>query len=98
MNDSRIRKAMFLAATVLAVGTTLFKYVENWSWIDSFYFAAITMSTIGYGDLTPTHDVSKLFTVFFGLFSVTMLFYVIGIAVEANFHKKIKEHIDSNKQ
>jgi hypothetical protein len=35
------------------------------------------MTTIGYGDLTPTTPVSKLFTIFFILTGVTVMLYIL---------------------
>ena len=93
MADYRIRRAVAMMLVVLSIGTVVFGYLEDWSWVDSLYFTSITMTTIGYGDIYPTHDASKLFAVLFGIVSVTLLFYVIGIAVESRFHKKITEHI-----
>ena len=51
------------AATLLAVGTVVFRWLEDWSWVDSFYFSAVAVTTVGFGDLTPTTDGAKLFTV-----------------------------------
>lgn len=54
------------AAVLLGVGTVVFQLLEDdWGWIDSFYFSAVTVTTVGFGDLTPTTDVAKLFTVLY---------------------------------
>ncbi len=52
-----------LAAGTLLTGTVVYHLLEDWSWVDSLYFSVVTLATVGYGDLAPTTDVSKLFTV-----------------------------------
>lgn len=64
------------AALLLALGTVVYRILEDWSWVDSFYFSAIAVTTVGFGDLTPTTDGAKLFTVFY-VFS--------GIAIITSF-------------
>ncbi|MCR4368789.1 MAG: potassium channel family protein [archaeon] len=60
---------------LLAVGTIFYHYAEGWGWIDSFYFTGVTLLTIGYGDLHPTTDASKIFTVLFALGGVTTFLF-----------------------
>ena len=43
-----------LAILVLATGTVVYHFVEDWSWVDSFYFSSVALTTVGFGDLTPT--------------------------------------------
>jgi hypothetical protein len=77
-------KTVFLAVScilgLLVAGTLFYHFYENWSWIDSFYFTSVTITTVGYGDLHPTRDLTKIFTallafsgVSIGLFSLTRL-------------------------
>ena len=61
------------AAGILILGTVVYHYLEDWSWVDSFYFSAVTGSTVGFGDLTPSTDVSKLFTVVYIFSSIAIL-------------------------
>jgi hypothetical protein len=64
---------------VLLIGSTLvYSRLEGWSFIDSLYFSTVTLTTIGYGDLTPSHDVSKLFTIFFVLSGVAIMLYTLS--------------------
>ncbi len=51
------------AVTTVAVGTVVYSALEGWSVVDSLYFSVVALATVGFGDLVPTTDVGKLFTV-----------------------------------
>jgi hypothetical protein len=59
------RRITGLALLVLAVGTIAYRLLEDWSWVAAFYFSAVAVTTVGFGDLAPSTDASKLFTVFY---------------------------------
>ncbi len=69
-NDQEFRILFFLLTTLLVSSTLFYSNVEGWSKIDALYFSVMTMSTIGYGDLVPTTDLSKMFTIIFTFLSV----------------------------
>lgn len=54
-----------IAVLTLVLGTVLYHLLEDWSWVDSFYFSAVALTTVGFGDISPTTTVSKLFTVIY---------------------------------
>ena len=50
---------------------------QGWTVIDGIYFSVVTMTTVGYGDLTPATDDGKIATIIFMLMSISSL----GIAI-----------------
>ena len=50
---------------VLLVGTLAYSVIEGWSFVDSFYFSSVALTVVGFGDLRPSTDFSKIFTVFY---------------------------------
>lgn len=55
---------------VIASGTVFFRLVEGWSWVDSYFFTVVTISTVGYGHPVPISDLGKIgstFLIFAGL-------------------------------
>lgn len=63
--DPTFRAGPALAVAILLSGTLLYRGVEGWSWIDSLYSSAMTISTVGLGDLAPQTDIGKVFTVIY---------------------------------
>lgn len=45
---------------VIATGTVFFRLVEGWTWVDSYFFTVVTISTVGYGDPIPVTDLGKI--------------------------------------
>lgn len=51
-----------LLIAVWAIGAVFYHVVEGLSYVDAIYFTACTLTTVGYGDITPQTDAGKLFT------------------------------------
>jgi len=66
-DDRASRGILITAGLLLVAGTVLFMFIEGFSAVDSFYFCFITLSTIGYGDLSPSTDLGKIVTVIYGI-------------------------------
>ena len=58
---------------MLLIGVLVYHWLEGWSIIDALYFCVITLATIGYGDLTPTTPLAKLFTIFYVINGIGIL-------------------------
>ena len=57
---SKIIVAVSALFTWIVIGTLLFHRLEAWSWVQAFYFSVATITTVGYGDLYPTTDLSRI--------------------------------------
>ncbi|MBN1651971.1 MAG: two pore domain potassium channel family protein, partial [Bacteroidales bacterium] len=55
-----------------------YHFVEGWKWLDAFYFSAITLTTVGYGDLAPQTDAGKIFTVVYIFIGIGIIFGFIN--------------------
>jgi hypothetical protein len=70
------------ALFILATGTVVYHYLEDWSWVDSFYFSAVAVTTVGFGDLTPTTDGAKLFTVAYIFAGIAIITSYINVTLK----------------
>ena len=77
--DRRTRPILIYAAIVIGIGAVLYHWLEGWSWLDSFYFVVITLTTIGYGDLHPTTPLTKLITIFYGINGIVLLLVLFDV-------------------
>ena len=65
--------------------------LEKWSLVDSLYFTVMTVTTVGYGDLVPTHNLSKIVTLVFSVLSIPLIFLVFGIVIENYLETRIMD-------
>ena len=93
-SSSQKRLGLIIAVIVLVVsiGTTFYHYVENLKWLDSIYFSVITLTTVGYGDITPHTDPGKIFTIFYVLIGVGIIAASLNLLVRHAAEQRIERH------
>jgi voltage-gated potassium channel len=75
----RFQVSLLTLASLMGIGTAVYHFVEQYTWLDSFYLTVATLATVGYGDVSPKTPVGRIFTAGFILVSIT----VVGAAVQA---------------
>lgn len=93
----QIASAVSALLGMIALGTIAYKFLEGWSWIQSFYFSVSTLSTVGYGDLHPTTDGSRLFTALYILSGVAIALSALGI-IGMNYLEKREKKISERRE
>ncbi|MDP5158722.1 MAG: potassium channel protein [Flaviramulus sp.] len=103
---NKIYTALILLVIILFIGVTGYKIISGYSWVDALYMTVITMTTVGYGEVIPLDDKSKVFTIFLILASVVIVGYALSIIteyiisknnIEELKYKKMQKKIDSLK-
>ena len=56
---------------------------ELHSYLDAIYWALVTVSTVGYGDIAPVTDVGKVISMFGIVFGIAMISFVTSVMVSA---------------
>ncbi len=85
----RIVYILILLTALLFGGATFYHKVEGWRYIDALYFSTATMTTVGYGDITPKTDTGKIFTIFFAFTGVAIALY--GLSTLATHFVEVRE-------
>ena len=83
------------SVALIVVGTVVFSLLEDWSIVDSLYFSVVTVTTVGFGDLTPDTDGAKLFTVLYILMGISIIGAFLDARLKHHSKARIKSRSDS---
>jgi len=73
---------LLLYIFLFALGFMWMEAEQEWSLIDSWYFAVVTIGTVGYGVLTPSNDMTRMFVVIFLTLGFVFSTFAISILTE----------------
>ena len=72
----------FLVLAIMGQGWFVGKR-EGWHWVDTMYYSFITATTVGYGDMRPTHKKSKLQAIAIAFTGLILTGIMVALAIEA---------------
>ncbi len=81
--DPEFQGLLTLDVVTLLSGTLFYRQVEGWGLLDSSYFSVVTLTTVGYGDLSPSTAAGKIFTI---------LYIFVGLGFVLGFVNAVAEH------
>ena len=79
----RLTTVILMVLAVLIIGTLGFHFIEGWPLLESAYVATQTVTTVGYGDVTPQTELGRAFSLVFMLLGVGTVLY--GLTQIASF-------------
>jgi hypothetical protein len=76
-----IRGLFWVILMTLFAGTWFYYQFEPTitTWVDAYYFTVITLTTIGYGDFSPTTPLTKIFTTFYVFVGLGIIAGFVGL-------------------
>jgi voltage-gated potassium channel len=78
-----LRYALLSVLGAVALGTLGFHLLEGWSLTDSLYATIQTLTTVGYGDVTPLTVAGRVFASFYMFIGVGAVLYVLTATVQS---------------
>ncbi len=92
LKNEELQTLLVIVGLILILGTFFYHNIEGWTWLDSFYFSVITLTTVGYGDFSPQTDPGKVFTmvyIFCGLGILSGFATIVGKQIVAHRLEKV---------
>ncbi len=86
LKDPKFQALFFLVLSTLAAGTVFYRHAEGWSLLDSLYFSVVTLTTVGYGDLSPSTTAAKIFTIFYIFVGVGIILGFVNAIAERSLN------------
>jgi len=86
---ARIRIVLLAVLSAVALGTLAFHLLEGWSILDSLYVTVQTVTTVGFGDLTPRTALGRAFSTVFMMLGVGIVLYALTSTVQTIVHSEL---------
>lgn len=78
----RLKIFLFILIAIMTIGTVGFMITEHLSLFDSIYFSIVTVTTVGYGDITPMTHAGKILSIFLIITGVGTFLGVVANSTE----------------
>ena len=98
LRDPESRPLFLWAGAMLLIGVLVYHLLEGWDLLDALYFCVVTLATIGYGDLTPTTPISKLFTIFYVINGIGILVGLFDRIRQVRSRETLRIRQDNNSE
>ena len=71
--DPETRALPLVAGALVLTGTLFYWRFEDWTVIEALYFCVVVLTTVGFGDFTPTSAGTQIFTIIYILTGLGVL-------------------------
>jgi hypothetical protein len=84
----------------IVLGIIAFEFLQGWGLLNGLVYTSVSLTTVGYGRLVPSHDAARIFAVPFLLIAVPMTGSLISntsAAYQDDINALVEEEASSNK-
>jgi len=97
MVSERIFKGCAILLMILALGTIGYMQLEHWSFLDSLYMTVITITTVGYREVSQVSVPGQIFTIFIIFLGVGIIAYILGQVAQVMVDIQVRSLIGRRK-
>jgi voltage-gated potassium channel len=88
LRDPETKALPFVAGALVLTGTIFYWRTEDWTFIQALYFSVVTLTTVGYGDFTPTSAGTQIFTIIYILTGLGVFVALLASVAEQYIKQK----------
>ncbi len=93
----KLQVAVLAFTFLLVAGTVGFMLLERMNPLDAIYMTVITLSSVGFGEVSPLHPAGKIFVIFLILFGVSLIGFVATVLGEMVVEGQFRELVQRRK-
>ena len=96
MENKKILLRIIVVSAIITImtGVVFYHYVEHLSWLDAYYFSIITLTTVGYGDISPETPAGKIFTTIYIMVGVGIITAFITTFAQWRTNRRVQKLTD----
>lgn len=96
LKSRTVHQLLVLAILIITVGVILFMGLEGWSFVNAFYFTVSLLTTVGFGDLTPTNELSRFIASIYMLLVVPLMLVMMGVVADGVFRFREQQEVEAH--
>ena len=93
LGPRQIIRGFTILLAVLAFGTGGYMLIEGWSLLDALYMTVITITTVGYREVSTVSEAGRIFTIVIIFSGMGIIAYILGIVAQAMIDFQVRSII-----
>ncbi|HNX23322.1 MAG TPA: potassium channel protein [Spirochaetota bacterium] len=93
----KLRSAFYLFLLTCTSGVLAYHFIEGMSFSDAIFMTAITISSVGFGEVQPLSGIGRIITIFIIVFGITIAGYTLGTFIRMLIEGEISERFGRKK-
>ncbi len=82
---------LIVSVVLIIVGTIVYSLIEKWTPLEALYATIITITTVGYGDLSPSTEAGRVFAIIFTLLAIGIVGYALSSLAAYTIERQAKK-------
>jgi voltage-gated potassium channel len=87
LNTNGFLNVIYLSSVLIVISAMIYSYAENVPYIDAFWWALVTITTVGYGDISPATPLGRV---------AAIILMILGIGFIGMLTSTITEYFNKN--